>query len=289
MKPHLLKVPTLPVQSFSVRRDTLPNINNRWHYHPELELIHFQKGEGTQFVGDSINRFKDGDVVLIGSRLPHYWRFDEQYTSNPGAASDIRVAHFTDTFWGREFLNLPEAANVRGLFEKAKRGIAVLGKARISIAGVLKEMTEAEGMKRISLLLDALEILSKNGEYFLLSSIGFRADYAEEENERINKIYEFSLQNFKRKIDLKEVADVAAISPNSFCRYFKSRTRKTYSTFMLEIKVGHACKLLIEDKLPIQQIVTESGFHTISGFYRYFKTITGRSPLQYQKDFIKKT
>ena len=79
MKPLLLKVPTAPTLSFSVRRDQVPHINNKWHYHTELELIHFKKGFGTQFVGDSIENFEEGDVVLLGSNLPHYWRFDNSY------------------------------------------------------------------------------------------------------------------------------------------------------------------------------------------------------------------
>ena len=94
MRPQLLKVLKGPDRSFSVRRDLFP-INNRWHYHSEVELIHIKKGEGTQFIGDSIKRFKSGDVVLVGSNLPHYWRFDDvYYEENTKAIADVRVAHF---------------------------------------------------------------------------------------------------------------------------------------------------------------------------------------------------
>src|SRR5678810_1054145 len=104
MRPQLLKVSKGPDSSFSVRRDLFP-INNRWHYHSEVELIHIKKGEGTQFIGDCIKRFKSGDVVLVGSNLPHYWRFDDvYYEENTKAIADVRVAHFNENFWGNQFL-----------------------------------------------------------------------------------------------------------------------------------------------------------------------------------------
>ena len=87
---------------------------------------------------------------------------------------------------------------------------------------------------------------------------------------------------------MEEMAAVANISPNSFCRYFKSRTRKTYTQFISEIRVGHACKLLIEDSMNVKQICYESGFHNFASFHKHFKIITGKSPLNYQKSYLQK-
>lgn len=287
MKPQLLKVPTGPAQSFSVRQDLVPYINNRWHYHPEVELIHFKKGCGTQFIGDSIKSFKSGDIVLVGAHLPHYWRFDDQYF-NPATniKADIRVAHFTENFLGEQFLNLPENKLIKNLFERGRRGIQVHGKIKLKISELLIEMLNEDGPNKIILLLEALSLIASCPQTTLLSSIGFRQDYEESENNRINAIYEFTLANFKRKIHLEEIAEVAVISPNSFCRYFKSKTRKTYSQFLTEIKVGHACKLLIENRLSIKQLCYESGFNNLASFHKYFKIITGKSPLNYQKEFM---
>ena len=119
-----------------------------------------------------------------------------------------------------------------------------------------------------------------------LSSIGFKNEYTDQANDRINQVYDFSFTNFKRKIDLEEIAAVAGISPNSFCRYFKARTKKTYSQFILEIKVGYACKLLIDNKYSVKQICYESGFNNFASFHKYFKLITNKSPLDYKKEFI---
>lgn len=286
MRPQLLKVSQGPGHSFSVRRDLVPHINNRWHYHSEVELIHFEQGEGTQFIGDHISRFGPGDVVLVGSNLPHYWRFDEPYfQEEPIAEADTRVVHFSENFWGEAFLHLHENQPIRHLLEKAGRGLQVEGPAREEVAGMMMKLLQTEGPRRISLLVEALCIIAESGSVTPLSSIGFKHDKAEAEGDRINAIYEYTLQHFRKKIQLEEIAEIANISPNSFCRYFKSKTRKTYSQFIIEIRVGHACKLLIENNLSIKQLCYESGFNNFTSFHKYFKQITGKSPLAYQRAF----
>jgi len=288
MKPQLLKVSKGPAQSFSVRRDVVPHFNNKWHYHSEIELIHFKKGEGTQFIGDSIRQFKSGDVVLIGSELPHYWRFDESYFKEDAQQSvDVRVCHFNEDFWGEKFLQLPENQSLKVVLEKAKRGIKINGKSKLIVAELLEKILSAEGCEKIMFLMKALNEIANCGQVISLSSQGFKHSYpASSDNERINAIYEYSLANFRNKIHLEEIAAVAYISPNSFCRYFKSHTQKTYSQFLIELKVSHACKLLIENKVIIKQLCYESGFNNFASFHKFFKQITGKSPLSYQKEFM---
>lgn len=287
MKPQLLKVSAGPAQSFSVRQDLIPCVNNRWHYHPEVELIHFKKGSGTQFIGDNIRQFKTGDLVMVGAYLPHYWRFDDVYFSRDNnAIVDIRVAHFCENFWGNDFLQLPENKMIKTILEKARRGIQITGKTKPLIAEIMDKLLTAEGSKRIILLAEALNLIAECSHSDGLSSIGFSSNVEESRNDCINMIYEYSLANFKNKIHMDDLADLVGISPNSFCRYFKSRTSKTYSKFLLEIKVGHACKLLIENRLPLKQLCYESGFNNFTNFHKYFKLITGKSPLNYQREFI---
>lgn len=287
MRPQLLKVSTGPRHSFSVRRDLVPYVNNRWHYHPEIELIHFKKGEGTQFIGDSIKRFKSGDIVMVGAHLPHYWRFDDLFfEEDTRLQADIRVAHFCENFWGEQFLHLPENIAIKSVLEKARRGLQITGKTRQQVAELLERLLKTDGSERIIILMEALNIIADCKQLTTLSSIGFKHDLVDAENDRVNAIYEYSLKNYKRKIQLEEIAAVANISPNSFCRYFKSRTRKTYSQFLIEIRVGQACKLLIENNLSIKQLCYESGFNNFTSFHKYFKMITGKSPLSYQKEFI---
>ncbi|SFC47470.1 AraC-type DNA-binding protein [Parapedobacter composti] len=287
MKPQLRKVSTSPTHSFSARRDTVPYLNNRWHYHPEIELIYFERGSGTQFVGDSIRNFCSGDVVLIGSNLPHYWSFDSSYFSpQNGRGADIYVTHFNDDFWGGTFLDLPENTSIKHLLQQAKQGIAIYGAARARVQELLAALLEAEGTKRIILLIEALMAIASSKDIQLLSSIGFAPHFQHREKDRISNIYDFALRNFKQKIALSEVAAVAGMSDNAFCRYFKSRTGKTFSQFLIELRVGHACKLLIENQLNVKQICYESGFHNFAGFHKYFKQITGKSPLNYQRAYL---
>jgi len=287
MRPCLLKVLKGPDSSFSVRRDLVPHVNNRWHYHSEVELIHFKKGEGTQFIGDNIKRFKAGDVILVGSNLPHYWRFDDSYfEENTKTTADVRVSHFNENFWGEQFLQLPENNNIKTILEKAKRGLQVTGKSKQQVAEKLEQLLHSESSQRIILLIEALSAVANCKQLVTLASIGFKPYLVKVESDRINSIYEYSIKNFRNKIQLEEIAEVANISPNSFCRYFKSRTRKTYSQFLIELRVGHACKLLIENNQCLKRLCYDSGFNNFTSFHKYFKMITGKSPLIYQKEFI---
>jgi AraC-like DNA-binding protein len=287
MRPQLLKICKEPQYSFSVRQDLVPYINNRWHYHAEVELIHFKKGCGTQFIGDSIRPFKDGDVLLVGSNLPHYWRFaDSYFEEEANEKADVRVAHFCENFWGSQFLQLPENIHIRGLLDRAKRGLQITGKTRQKVGELLEALLQTDNNYRIILLMEALNLIAGSNQSETLASIGFKQDIVDNDKDRINAIYEYSIKNFKRTIQLEEIASVANISPNSFCRYFKSRTRKTYSQFLIEIRVGHACKLLIENKMSIKQLCYESGFNNFTSFHKYFKLITNKSPLTYQKEFM---
>jgi AraC-like DNA-binding protein len=287
MKPLLLKVSSGPAHSFSVRYDVLPDINNRWHCHPELELIYFKKGNGTQFIGDSIKQFKAGDMVLVGSNLPHYWRFDDVYFSDEPEEVEVIVVHFCENFWGDQFLQLPENKLIKVLLERSKRGLQISGNTKEKVAEQLAAMLVTDGAERIIMLLKALNTMAVSNPVNCLTSIGFKYDHDESENDRLNNIYEYSVRNFRKKIYLDEIAEIAGVSSNSFCRYFKSKTRKTYSQFIIEIKVGYACKLLIENKLNIKQLCYDSGFNNFSTFHKHFKQVTGKSPLIYQKEFTK--
>ncbi|MDB5003300.1 MAG: transcriptional regulator [Mucilaginibacter sp.] len=288
MKLQLLKVSKDQISSFSARQDTTPNTNNRWHYHPEIELVYFKKGQGTQFIGDSISPFLPGDVVLVGADTPHYWQFDLSGENvQDGLSADVSVIHFNELFWGETFLKLPENKIIGNIFEKSKRGISLSKSSGRKIGPLIEKIVTAEGCRKIILLLEVLLAIGECKESKLLASIGFRNNFQEEEKDRINAIYNYSINNFKKNISLKEISTVANISPNSFCKFFKSRSRKTYSQFIREIRIGHACKLLIDDKLAIKEICYESGFNNFTSFHKHFKMIKGKTPLGYQKSFVR--
>jgi len=287
MKPQLLKVSKDVVDSFSARQDTMPDVNNRWHYHPEVELVYFKKGKGTQFIGDSISPFLAGDIVLVGANLPHYWQFDNIFFQKlPDVTTDVCVIHFNENFWGDLFLNLPENKLIRTTLERSGRGIHIGRQFGENIGCMIEKIISAEGSRKIILLMEVLTAICECEESTLLASIGFQNNFHESEKDRFNAIYNYSIANFKQQITLDEIAKIANISPNSFCKFFKSRSRKTYSRFINEIRIGQACKLLIDNKLNIKEICDESGFNNFSSFHKHFKEIKGKTPLSYQKSFF---
>lgn len=289
MRPQLLIVPKGPNQSFSARHDIVPHFLNRWHYHVELELIYILNGEGTQFIGDHISRFSKGDMLLIGSNLPHYWRCDDNYFRDiPELFAEAKVIHFLQGFLGEPFMNLPEIINISDLLKKAQQGLLIKGETKEKLKPFLLTIQATTSAKKIILLLEMLNLISTSTDLSLLSSSTFQNNYNKSETERLNDIYNHTMSNFKQKISLEEIASVACLSVNSFCRYFKSQTKKTYSQFLTEIRIGYACKLLIENRLTISKICLESGFNNFSNFNRYFKMVTGQCPLEYKKAFEKK-
>jgi len=286
VKPQLLKVPKGLQQSFSIRRDVVLYFYNRWHYHPELELVHIEQGSGTQFIGDNIQNFQSGDLILIGPNLPHYWRCDEKYfVGNTNLYAQATVLHFSENIFGEAFLSLPENKAISELLDKARRGMKLMGEQNVAVKLLLQNLLEQKEGNSIIALLQILQTLSQNQDVKLLSNSAYREGFDQHDTDRINQIYQYSLANFQQKISIEKIAEVANISPHSFCRYFKSRSRKTYSQFLLELRIGHACKLLLEEKLSVAQICYESGFNNFANFNKYFKILTKRSPLQYQKEY----
>jgi AraC-like DNA-binding protein len=285
MKPHLLKISRDQSGSFSARRETRANVNNKWHYHPDFELVYFKKGYGTQYIGDSISTFMPGDVALVGSNLPHFWHFDTN-TDNHYEA-DVSVIHFKEFFWGEMFLQLPETNTIKCALEKSNRGIYIPGENDTIIGTMIESIVEADGFRKINLLMEVLHTIGQSTNIRLMASIGFRNNFPAEVSNNMDAVYNYTIDNFRKNITLKQIADVANMSPNYFCRYFKSKSSKTYSYFISEVRVGHACKLLIENKLTIKEISFESGFNNFTSFHNHFKIITGKTPLNYQKMFLR--
>jgi AraC-like DNA-binding protein len=255
VKPLLLKVPKGLQKSFSIRQDVVLYFYNRWHYHPELELIHIEQGSGTQFVGDNIQNFQSGDLLLIGPNLPHYWRCDEKYFQRESKLyAQATVVHFSEDIFGKAFLELPENKAISELLFKAKLGMKLSGEGTEKVKELLRNLLNQTSGNPVISLLQILETLAQCSEVKLLSNTQYQHEYDQYDTDRINQIYQYSISHFQKKISIEEISEVANISLHSFCRYFKSRSRKTYSQFLLELRIGHACKLLSETKLPVAQV-----------------------------------
>lgn len=283
MKAQQEKLTLEPTYSFVLQKDVFPYYPTPWHYHPEYELVLVVKSTGKRTIGDHVERFSDGDLLFIGPNLPHVYQNDPIYYQNDTSlTAEAIVIHFDENFLGKDFFELPEMILVKQLFNKSKFGFKILGSTREKVAGMLKGMHVLSGHQRIISLLQILEILSLTAEYKLLVRPGFIQDHTVSNNDQLTKIHAFIMGNFQRDISLAEVAKVANMSVPSFCRFFKSSTRKTFSTFLNDIRIGYACKLIVEDRYNISQICYESGFNNLSNFNRLFKKLTDKTPLQYK-------
>jgi AraC-like DNA-binding protein len=287
MKPLFHKVPTQLQSSFGVRHDQLPNFGTVWHYHPELELHHVIKGEGVRFIGDNIGNFSSGEILLLGSNLPHTWRCTDTYfESSPNHEVEAIVIQFLPECLGKDFLNLPETFLIPKLLERARKGMRIMGEARDEVSKLMHQAVGATNLDRLIIFLNILKILSETDEFTSIASA--HAFYRSNESEviRLNKICTYTLSNYKKDITLEEISSFSNLSVTSFCRYFKMMTKKTFYDFLIEIRISHACRMLVENKEPTEIICFDCGFNNVSNFYRHFKKITGFTPLEYKKNYL---
>ena len=283
MKLHLLNRNSLNNSSFTAKINEYSYFLKIWHYHPELELAVILKSEGTCFVGDCIEKFEEGDVVLLGKNLPHMWLNDEAYflEGSELVAKAIGI-HFKKHFLGVPFFETPEMIHLLELFDRAKYGVKFL-KVNKKILEDFQTMIELKGFERTMSFLQLLNKLSKHKNYKLLASQGYINSLQVSENKTIDKVQAFIFKNFKEPISLQDVAEIAHMNPSAFSRFFKRANRKTFSRYVVEIRIGYACKLLIENKYNITSVCYESGFQNISNFNRQFKLIMNCTPSDYLK------
>jgi AraC-like DNA-binding protein len=290
MKPLFHKVPLKLQSSFSIRHDVKPSFETIWHYHPELELNYIMRGEGLLFIGDNISNFSSGDLVLMGENLPHTFRCrDEYFQHQSGLEVEALVIHFLPDCLGKEFLKLPEAYQIPQLLEKAKKGMIITGAAKDKLGQLMLSMQDTSNLDRIIILLSILKTLAETAEYTtIVTSQHTFTQSNTANNVRLNKIYNYTLSNYKKEISLEEIASISNLCVTSFCRYFKMMTKKTYYDFLIEIRISHACRALIEDLLTTEVICFECGFNNISNFYRHFKKVIGMTPMDYKRKYLLK-
>lgn len=269
--------------SIMVRHDNTPQNHNIWHYHDELEFIYVEHGKGTFFVGDCIRQFSDNFTVLIGSKTPHYWIFDEEYMrSDTPHVANIHVVHFRPDFIGADFLGLPEAADIKQVYQLARRAI-LLPPNDPTLLRFFENLFAQKPAKRLIMLLDILDYTASLSSPTMLASANYTPPQQQSDYSRMNKILDYIRLQYKSKIQLDDIAHIAGMTANSFCRYFKQRTGKTLIAFVNELRIGHACKLLSEGNLPIKQICFESGFQNFVSFHKIFKSVTGFTPSAYRE------
>lgn len=288
MKPLLKIVDTQQNNAFQIMKVQESYFFPSWHFHPEYEIMLVVEGTGMRFVGDSMERFEAGDLVFFGSNIPHLYRSDAAYYERAhGLESKAIVVYFKENFLGQSFWDIPDVLAIKKLLSLSTRGIKFKGNSRKELKKQIQKLDETrDGIERLIALLTILKTMSGTKEYDLLSSNAFTRYVEEEDCVRINRVYQYIMDNYTENPSLQQVSEVANMSTTAFCRYFKSRTNKTYTQFLNEIKIGNACKLLVDDKQSISQICFEIGFNNFTHFNSQFKKIMGLTPREYQHRHI---
>lgn len=289
MKLHLINRSSLDNSSFTAKLNEYPYFLKTWHYHPELELVAIIKSEGTCFVGDSIEKFEENNVVLIGENLPHMWLNDEGYFKpNSKLKAKAIAIHFKKDFLGKAFFETPEMIHLLEVFNRARFGIKFLKINKILIEEI-QRMTELNGFNKTIAFLNILHKLAKHKDYKLLANSGFINSFQVSGNNRLDKVQSYIFKNFTQVITLEEVAAIANMNTSAFSRFFRRVNRKTFSRHISEIRIGYACKLLLEDKYNIAAVCYNAGFQNISNFNRQFKLIMNCTPSAFIKEHKKST
>jgi len=253
---------------------------NFWHYHPEIELIFLFGGSGKRQIGSNISYFTDGDLILIGSNLPHCGLTNE----NTKNEYEI-VIQFSMDFLGSQFWKAPEMMRISALLEKAKSGIVYGEEVKKALKSKIDALTEASSLNKLMILVEILDELSQTQDYKILNASKYYLQTQKEDNDRISIIFNYVKDHFKEPIALEAVAELSNMTVPSFCRYFKKITNKTFTQFVNEYRITHSLKLLAEQPMSITEVCFDSGFNNFSYFNKTFKEHTQKSPSQYRKEF----
>ena len=276
MKPIIQKLPLTENSSFVSRTYRTPNFEVPWHHHVEYELILFTEGSGLSFIGNYIGGFETGDIFFLAKNLPHTFRKrDDLITS-------AIVVQFREDCWGASFFLAEECAEIRNLFAVSTHGLKIEGKSKVQLTSLLKALEHATGLQRIIGLCNCLHIIATKKDYVTLST-GMVRQPNTKGNEKIDRIFDFTISQFQKCIELQEIAKLANMSVPAFCNYFKKCTKKTYINFLNEVRIGYACRLLTNTNDTISDICFDSGFQSLQNFNKQFYKLKRITPSGYRK------
>jgi len=282
-KPSLEKITPDFGSSVFVKQfaESIPN-KPFWHFHPECELVYINEGSGKRHIGNQLSYFNDGDLILMGPNLPHFG-FTEAFTGNESET----IVQMKSDFLGTKFFEVPEMSSIHQLFERSLLGVSFYGETKKKVGRKIEQLYWDSGFDRLIKLLAILDQLATSKEYTILNADGYALEIETQDNDRVELIYNFVRNNYKRHITLDEVAYEISMTVPSFCRYFKKISGKTFTQFVNEYRLVHASKLLAEMPYNITEICFECGFSNFSHFNKLFKKFTGKSPSVYRNDVRK--
>lgn len=278
MKVLPFKIPKPKNEALIYQEDRERIFYGQLHQHQEIQISLVVKGSGSFVVADTINEYQEGDILVIGEYVPHVFKSD----SDKSDESIMCSLFFKKDSFGKHFFELTDMAETKEFFKGSEYGLKVLSKKQ-KITKQFRKLNHQNKIERVATLLKILNLIS-TAESTPLSSFVYKKRYTDDEGKRMNDVFEYAMEKFYEPITLEEIADKAHMNKNSFCRYFKKRTNKTFFQFLIEIRIENACKLILSSPdLSIAMISEQCGFGTIANFNRKFKEIKGLTPTDYRR------
>jgi|TARA_B100000768_G_C11271259_1_gene373580 AraC-like DNA-binding protein len=250
---------------------------DKLHQHDEIQISFIEKGNGTLLVGDRISSYTKNDIIIIGSNLPHAFK------SEPSSKNKSKMLSlfFTETSFGNSFFELDEFSEIKQFFSKSLQGL-LIDNNKEGITKCFKKLKKATKLERFIVLLDILNLISR-AKSEPISNFAYNKSYSDLEGKKMRDVFEYTIENYHTSIYLKDIANVANMTKNAFCKYFKRRTNKTYISFLTELRIENACKLIhSNEEISISEIAYKVGFNNMSNFNRKFKEIKKITPLKYR-------
>lgn len=259
-----------------------------FHAHPELELVFVLEGFGKRIIGNKIEPFESGDMVFIGSNVPHLWLSDPVfYEENSTLQSKVIVTYINPKIFLQVFDAIKEFEGIRDMIKQSSQGIRILGETRNTIASKLISLSNVKGFEKVEGLFQVLNLISVSEEKEFIVNNYEPDHYDDLYPDRLVDAIKFLKENLHEPITLRQVSDIACMTEQSFCRFFKKRTKKSFTRFLSELRIVEACHLLVQTDHSVGDIAFQCGYNSASHFCKVFKEYTGISPFQYKSSVNK--
>lgn len=268
MKPIYEKLVSCPDEGFLVKELRGEECNCAWHCHAEVELILVLRSQGYRIVGDTIQSLRCGDLVLLGPNLPHVYQHTDRRTARPAEAHCL-LLQFESRVWSG-LLDLPAMAAVRRLLERSAQGLLVADPTGKQVATMLRQMLAERGLRRIATFLTLLDTLAQSRRCQAIASAGFTQLVPSQEQERIGRICQYIDAHYEDELRVSDVAHLVHMSEGAFSRFFHAHMGKTFPAFVNELRIGRACRLLVETEQSMTEIALACGYQNLSNFNRQF-------------------
>lgn len=282
MKAQVEQIHVSPRQSFICRRFEETVFDHPFHFHPEIELTFIERSRGSLAVGDYLGEFGEGDLFLLGPNLPHIF----QNTVEPANGAASEVLHFSREIAQGFIDGTPEMEALSELLDRAALGLRFSPEVSAQAGAQLREMRQSAGIDRWVRFLDLMRSLCNASDARSLCNPGYTLSFAPGGNDRLRRACQIIFEHFDEDLSHEDLANQLSITPAYLSRLFKKTTRRTFTEFLTEVRLGHACRLLTDTEQPVVEVAFNSGFRNLSNFNRRFKKAYGCSPRHYRKQHL---